>query len=237
MMRTLLFISFVSLLYACQTQQSKSNFEGLWIVKSVKVGEQEMTPNARWTRFNIDSTQESGNGRFQHSYGTWTYNEETQRLSIVNENGLEDLNEPFQLKIEGDLMFWNRVEEGQPIEVILERSEKLPETYGDQLLGLWKLQGLEGNGTYFNEEVNPDPSDYMFLRWDKRFVIHSKGKRNTGVYNVHGHRPELELIPYGENHPRSFWRIDFNDDEINLELLNSDSTVLRNYKRIRKFPS
>ena len=79
--------------------QNKSTIEGLWIVKLVKVGEEEMTPNARWTRFNSDLTQESGNGRFQHSYGTWKLNTKSKELTIKNLNGLKDLNAPFKITV------------------------------------------------------------------------------------------------------------------------------------------
>ena len=45
-----------------------------------------MTPNARWMRFNPDFTQESGNGWFQHSLGSWSLNSIKGELSIVNDN-------------------------------------------------------------------------------------------------------------------------------------------------------
>ncbi len=71
----LFFLIVIILLY--QSCANKSNIEGLWVVKLVKVVNQGMTPNARWTRFNSDSTQQSGNGWFQHSYGTWKFNEKS----------------------------------------------------------------------------------------------------------------------------------------------------------------
>ena len=52
-------------------------------------------------------------------------------------------------------MVWNREEEGEPVEVRLNRIDKLPRTYGDQVLGLWKLEVKEGEGPiYKNENVN-----------------------------------------------------------------------------------
>ena len=64
--------------------ENKTTIEGLWIVKSVRVGEQEMTPNAKWARFNSDLAQESGNGWFQHSYGIWNLDPKTNELSFIN---------------------------------------------------------------------------------------------------------------------------------------------------------
>jgi len=151
-----------------------ATIEGLWVVKSVVVGDEEMTPNARWTRFNSDLTQESGNGRFQHSYGTWTLNQNSNELSIQNTNGLRDLNGPFVISIGQNEMIWERTEEGQNIKVILERSSQLPETYGDKILGLWKLESAIGNDNYFGQSDKKDINDYIFFRWDKRFVIQSE---------------------------------------------------------------
>jgi len=195
-----------------------------------------MTPNARWTRFNADFTQESGNGRFQHSYGTWKLNAESNELTIENTNGLADLNEPFKVEINPDEMTWKRTEEGQDITVSLVRTAKLPETYGDQLLGLWKLEQATGNGGYFDPLANEETKDHLFFRWDKRFVLRSNKGRVNGVYNVHGHKPEVELIPYGDQFERSFWTIQFEEDQIMLTLLNTDEAVHRTFKRIHQFP-
>ena len=220
-------------LFSCN---KTTTIEGLWVVKSVVVGDEEMTPNARWTRFNSDLTQESGNGRFQHSYGTWKLNQNSNELFIENTNGLDDINEPFVISINENEMIWERTEEGQIIKVILERSSQLPETYGDKILGLWKLEKAIGNGSYFKESDKIEINDYIFFRWDKRFVIESEKDRVNGVYNVHGHKPEVELIPYGGKVKRDFWRIQFEENQITLKLLNSDTIVTRQFRRIHKFP-
>ncbi|WP_223034365.1 hypothetical protein [Hanstruepera marina] len=224
----------ILLLFGCE---NKSTIEGLWIIKSVKVGKEEMTPNARWTRFNSDLTQESGNGRFQHSYGTWNLDKKSNELSIINANGLEDLNDPFVISINENEMIWERTEEGQNIKVTLERSSKLPETYGDKILGLWKLEKVVSNGNYFEESDKKEINGYIFFRWDRRFVIESEKGRVNGVYNVHGHKPEVELIPYGDQVKRDFWKIQFEENLITLRLLNSDTTVIRQFRRINKFPN
>ena len=216
--------------------EKTKTIEGLWVVKSVIVGDEEMTPNARWTRFNSDLTQESGNGRFQHSYGTWKLNQNSSELFIENTNGLDDINEPFLISLNQSEMIWERTEEGQNIKVILERSSQLPETYGDKILGLWELEEAIGNGRYLKESYKKEINDYIFFRWDKRFVIESEKGRVNGVYNVHGHKPEVELIPYGDEVNRDFWEIQFDESQITLKLLNSDTIVKRKFRRIRKFP-
>ncbi len=221
------------ILFSCD---KKPAIEGLWIVKSVKAGEEEMTPNARWTRLNADFTQETGNGRLQHTYGTWKLNPETNELSIQNTNGIEDINEPFRISVHQDEMIWNRTEEGQDVEVTLVRSSQLPETYGDKILGLWGLESATGKGDYFKEPVSKNTKDYIFFKWDKRFVIESEKGKIYGVYNVHGHKPEVKLIPYGDQFKRDFWKIQYDENHITLNRLNSDTTVVRTFKRIQNFP-
>lgn len=230
---SVLLLMTIATLISCEKPTS---IEGLWIVKSVVVGEEEMTPNGRWTRFHSDHTQESGNGKFQHSYGTWKLNPKTKALSISNSNGIDDLNEPFVVYINQNEMIWERTEEGQKIVVNLVRSTHLPESYGDKILGLWKLEKALGSGNYFVQSDDKETSDYIFFRWDKRFVIKSEKGRINGVYNVHGHKPEVELIPYGEQFKRDFWNVKFEENQISLTLLNSDTLVTRTFSRIHQFP-
>ena len=234
-MKKTLFLSLtvILLLFGCK---KTTTIEGLWIVKSVMVGKEKMTPNARWARFNSDFTQESGNGRFQHSYGTWNLNPKSKELNIKNSNGLDDLNDPFKVTILQNEMLWERTEEGQNMKVTLVRSLKLPETYGDKILGLWNLQSANGNGDYFEETEKKEINANIFFRWDKRFVIQSEKGRINGVYNVHGHKPEVELIPYGDEVKRDFWKIQFEENHITLTLLNSEKRVKRKFKRINRFP-
>ena len=227
-----IFCAFI-ILAACGTQ---SSIEGLWVVKQVKVGDQEMTPNARWMRFNADSTQESGNGWFRHSYGTWTMNNATQELSVTDTNGTKDSYEPFKVKIENDVMTWTRTEDNEKVIVTLEKSEQLPASFGDKIVGLWKLEKAIGDGKYFSPTKDTLSSDYIFFRWDRQFVLNSKKGRINGVYNVNGHRPQVELIPYGEKVDRDFWHLDFDEDTITLKLLNTDSLVIRKFVRIHEFP-
>ena len=222
----------ILLLFSCTKTKS---IEGLWVVESVVVGNKEMTPNARWMRFNSDLTQQSGNGWFQHSIGTWSFETKLKELSIKNTNGLIDKNEPFKVSFENNKMAWKRIEEGQNLVVNLKKTNKLPKTYGDQLLGLWKLKESNGNGIFFDESIQNN--EYLFFRWDKRFLINSSKGRIRGVYNVHGHKPEIELIPYNDKIKRSFWKVDYNEDRISLNLLNSDSVIVKKFVRIQEFPN
>ena len=214
--------------------EKKPGIEGLWVVKSVMAGDNEMTPNARWMRFHADSTQESGNGWLQHSVGTWSLDRTKNTLSVVNSNGLDDPNEPFAVTLSENEMTWKRTEEGQALEVRLERSDQLPMKFGDHLYGLWQLDKADGNGAFFSQA--DEAKGFIFFRWDNRFVIAGPKGRINGVYNVHGHKSEVEMIPYGEEHPRNFWKFEYGENSITLSLLNSDSLVTRTFSRIRSFP-
>lgn len=219
------FTLLVLILTGCKNE---SKIDGLWEVTKVEMGENEMTPNARWMRFNSDSTQQSGNGFFQHSYGTWKFDTEKNELSVNNENTLKDRNPPFTVSFEKDKMIWERTEEGAKVSVYLKPISELPKTYGDEVLGVWKL--TDSKGEHPNFRVNYTKSDYLFLRWDRKYVIQTDGKKSYGVYSVHGHKPELELIPYGNNIKREFWKIAYKEKAIELTLLNTDSLVQKTFR-------
>lgn len=225
--RSFLFLLLSILFTACSQE---TEIVGLWEVKEVKVGDQIMTPNAKWTKFNSDFTQQSGNGWLQHTKGSWDLKE--NQLEIINTNGLEDPFGAFKVQFNQDSMFWEREEEGEKVVVSLIRTKELPMTYGDQLFGLWKLNELNGLGPFY-DTITAD--SYLFLRWDRKFVLNNQNGKTWGVYNVHGHRSELELIPYGEKE-RSFWRVSFGSNSFEMELLNSDSVVTRSFNRISDFP-
>ena len=229
--RIYIVILIITILSGCQKTQTLT---GLWIVKSVKMGNEEMTPNARWMRFNPDFTQESGNGWLQHSAGNWTYSSEHSELEISNTNGLADPYGPFKVKLRDGQMTWKRLEEGQPIEVTLVKKEELPKTNGDQILGLWELVKTTGTSPHTSDLV--DEMDYLFFRWDRKYVVGTKKRKAYGVYNVHGHKAELELFPYNKDLNKSRWMIYYKGDRLILSMMNSDSIVSYRFKRIDHFP-
>lgn len=227
----LLVLAAAFFLIGCETE---STVEGLWVVKSVTVGEENMTPNARWMRFNPDFTQQSGNGWMQHSIGTWKLDPSKQALTIINTNGLDDSSDPFAVSISGNEMVWKRMEEGESVEVNLERATQLPTTYGDQLLGLWELE--KASGRYSTKSGETIALDYLFFRWDNGFVMGTAKGRIRGNYIVDRHNPEVDLIPFDAEYSRASWKIDFEDNGITLSLLNTDSVVTRTFRRTHEFP-
>ena len=227
---TLFFLIFFNNLLA----QTVNELHGLWWITKVSVGNNEMTPNAKWTRFNADFTQQSGNGWFQHSKGTWQFDSDTKKLDVITDNGIIDPYGPFSIYFEGDLLKWSRYEDGEKVIVTLEKGDELPLTYRDQLLGLWGVKEPIGRSAYFSDASNQ--GDYFHIRWDGKYVVGKEGRKEYGVYNVHGHKPQIEFIPYNDNLPRTFWTITFQDQGFKLTLLNSEEEVSRNFYRINDFP-
>ena len=154
-------ISFI-IIFSCNETQENKSIEGLWLVKSVKMGDKEMTPIARWMRFNSDSTQTSGNGWLQHSIGTWSLNSNND-LSVINTNGIIDEAEPFKVVMTQTNMTWKRKEDGMDVTVFLERTDRLPTSEANKLFGLWKFDTVIDNNIDVTYTLNPTNNAMLFL--------------------------------------------------------------------------
>lgn len=144
-------------------------------------------------------------------------NEKNGGLSVQNTNGLNDPYGPVKVSVETDTIHWVRNEEGQQVRILLVRSDSLPATCGYKLPGLWRMESASGTGPIFEaSDAAAESNSFIFLRWDSKFIIGSGKGRFKGVYNVNGHRPELEFIPYGDDLTRNFWEIEFSEDAIRL---------------------
>jgi len=216
--------------------KENKTISGLWEIESVSVDNQTMTPIARWMQFNADGTQISGNGWYQHSYGNYEYDINSKTLRVENTNSIKDPYEAFTVKIENNRMYWTRLEDGNSVEVKLKRTDNLPKAPSDEIIGVWKLKTLEGDYNFFMKDSISLKNDYIFFRWDLKFVAGTSTGKEFGVYNVNAHKPELELIPYNKSLDRSFWKFEFDENILSLYLLNSDTLVTRKFIRTDEFP-
>lgn len=218
---------------ACTSQPPVNSIVGLWQVERVQMGDQEMTPVARWTRFNSDETQASGNGWLQHSIGSWELMGD--QLYVVNKNGIMDTFDPFQVKLDGDSMTWQRKEDGNTVHVFLKKIEKLPMSKGNDLVGLWKLKGYKENGKDVTKKINVPERAMIHFRWDNVYVQHNmpQGKR-SGVYKIHGHKPEIQMIKYGKDNAFDFWKFDIVGTTLTMTSL--DNTTEISFERSYQFP-
>lgn len=196
-----------------------------------------MTPAARWVRFNKNFTQQSGNGWYQHSEGTWEFNSVTKELKINNTNGYVDDYAPFKARVERNVMYWNRIEDGQEVEVLLHRADSIPESHIDKVMGVWDLVKATENSADITAQYDPESKWYIYYRWDRRFIIQNTPKgRLSGIYNVNGHVPAMEMVYDGTDCKRENWKFMVTQDSLILTSVGNDNEIQLVYKRIHYFP-
>lgn len=225
------FFLFSFFLFGC----SRPSVEGLWLVEQVSVGNEIMTPQARWVKFEANGLQQSGNGWLQHSTGNWEYNPQTQLLNIHNENGLLDPFGPFQVLFEREHMIWKREEDGQPVYIQLAQIPQIPTSKRDQLIGVWELKSVVSNEV--TQPVSDEASGQikLFLRWDNAFVLTDSEKgRFSGIYQTHGHRPQLRLY-FNESCQKEDWEFELKEEVLTLSQEESNEKIIKQYRRSNEF--
>jgi hypothetical protein len=234
LLHLILFIFFV----AIQTSTAQSII-GFWEVKSVSVGDKNMTPVAKWTRIHQDGSYQSGNGGIQNSEGTWTFNKRTQFFLPLETNGLKDVYGGFKVRFLKDQMLWEREEDGEIVIVKLERIEKLPKSPADMLVGLWDLKEISENGQTKTSALDPNNKYYIFIRWDRIYVERTpQGNRETGYWYINAHHPEITLMSHGESKKVETWKIGVTDKELKMEgISDSNKGTKITYERLHEFPN
>ncbi|MBK7872625.1 MAG: hypothetical protein IPJ74_19060 [Saprospiraceae bacterium] len=232
--KIILFTCFLILLHINVIAQ----IEGLWIVKKVLVGNEVMTPVAKWVKLEAGGTQLSGNGWLQHTFGTWNYDTSTSELSLFSEPGPVDEFGAFKVKYQGQHMTWERMEEGEKILVELERTEALPRSSADEMQGVWDLEKVTKQNEDITNQFDPEGKAYIFIRWDRIYVERTAGgERATGFWYINAHRPDLQLISYDKNIKDQTWRISFSDSKMTWTGLDEkNKNLVLTYERIKNFP-
>lgn len=211
--------------FSCEKENTKPAINGLWMVTKVKMGDEDMTPIARWMRFNADSTQTSGNGWLQHSEGTWNLNKNNQ-LTVTNTNGLLDTAEPFNVKFENENMIWSRDEIGQPIEVTLERTNKIPTSEANKLYGLWKFDTIFESGKEISDSLNLSKKAMLFLRWDHTYELRNYPRGELyGIFKTHAHRHQIDMVSYSKIPKFQFYEFKFDGNNLLLNSTNSNKQI------------
>lgn len=172
-MKTLLFVLFALGVGNLYSQE----IYGLWLVESVRVQQELMTPQGKWIRFDSNGTQQSGNGWKQHSLGTWELRD--SMLSIETNNAPPDDAGAFKVKCQESAMEWTRIEDGNEVIVQLRRIEDNPTTNADRVLGYW----------------GSSDGEVLLIRWDGLYEWTIDEVTEVGMYRIHGHRPLLEMVP------------------------------------------
>ncbi|MDW3196849.1 MAG: hypothetical protein R8G66_31020 [Cytophagales bacterium] len=211
---------------------------GLWMVEEVRVGEETMTPVAKWFKYDDDGTYTGGNGWLQNDEGIWRFDLEAQTLETKNSYGLEDPFGPFKVSAKDNKMIWERKEEGMNVIVTLSRTDKLPKSPADWLVGIWGLQAAEKNGADNLESLDAERKIYFFIRWD-RVVIqrNDKGERKTGYWHIHGHRPEVTFLPHDSQLPAETWRVEPGPKALVMTgISDTNRDQVLKFGRLRDFP-
>lgn len=207
------FIIILLFAFTLLNTQAQAPITGLWKIDSVKVGEEDRTPVARWIKLSGGGSQFSGNGWLQHSQGSWDYDTGTGYLTIVDDQTAEEENIPFLVNSGRKSMTWERREGNDLVVVYLSRTRELPMSTIDSLRGNWR-----------SVEVNAGP-EFRFA-WDGRFTMEQDSESKNGTYRMHPHRPELELTWYGENCSREYYMVSITDKTLVMEPLDPDKELL-----------
>ncbi|MDN3689206.1 hypothetical protein [Cyclobacterium jeungdonense] len=225
------------LLLSFRTYAQKEEVIGFWAVEKVMVGEESMTPVAKWFRINSDGSYQAGNGWLQNGQGSWQYDAENNLyspkvdLDVANEFG------SFRVSFEKEKMFWERTEEGMPVKVTLVPIETLPMSPADYLEGIWDLVDITENEQSILAAFDGNNKHKLFIRWDRIYInFNPEGKRLTGYWHIHGHRPEITLLPHQEGVEAESWEIEVNEKELLMSgISDSNRNIKRKYVRRNTF--
>jgi len=220
---------FLSFLFVCAL--NAQDLSGLWVVNRVEVDDQNMTPIARWTRFNGDGTYQSGNGWTQNGTGEYSITSDG-RISLKSYYGVRDSFEPFEVTLSGNEMVWTRNEEGAGVTVHFNKTDELPMAPSDYLKGLWKLKS--------DSNVADKDLDTRFFHFRNDFIyriLKPEENQKTGYWHMHGHRAELTLLPHSEGDKPTGWNIEVSEKTLIMEgISDSNSGQTLTFERIYTFP-
>ncbi len=197
--------------------QERLEIPGLWQVDQVMIGDELMTPTAKWFEFQNNGKQIAGNGWVQNGLGTWTYNATTHEFMTYDQKGRADEFGAFQLSFEGDKMIWQRTEEGMPVKVTLSPAEEKPLAPWDKIVGNWTFYKLESVDEDENLSTPSLTAFTYYFGWDRVYRKYdATGKRVAmGIWHIEAHSPWLWTIPYGDD-SKTGQSIKFEDDQLIL---------------------
>ncbi|WP_296705818.1 hypothetical protein [Algoriphagus sp.] len=234
-LNTLVILAFILVSFSGFAQ--KETMVGLWEVEKVSVGEENMTPVAKWFRLNADDTYQGGNGWLQSSKGNWNYDADANLYTATDSLDVMDEFGGFSVSFDNEKMVWEREEEGMSVKVTLLPIEKLPMSPADYLEGMWDLEKITENGQSIIGDFDKENKHKLFIRWDRIYInFNPEGKKLTGYWHINGHRPEITLLPHQEDGNPESWRIEVNNKELVMTgISDSNRAIERTYMRRNTF--
>lgn len=238
-MKAKLFLTILSLLVLISISVNAQEITGLWEITEVRVGNEIMTPVAKWTKINKDNTYQNGNGWHQNSEGVWKYDEKTRSFQPEETHGIgiEDKAGPFTVSFKNKGMVWEREEEGSKVTVLLRRISRLPLSPADQLTGLWDLAEVKKGGQIVTPAFDPENKNYLFIRWDRTFMERTTlDEQSYGIWHMDGHKPEMTFIR--NDSANEVWQVSLNKAELKMKgISGTNRDVEMIYTRIDNFPN
>lgn len=163
------------------TTQSQNSISGLWEVLKVTVGEEELTPTAKWFLFTEKGQMEGGNGGFINTRGTFDYDAVNNTLEQMATDQ-RDPYETFDIQPSADKenMTWARTEDGMQVKVQLKKLKEKPLAPWDKITGSWSVEGVSNYAS-------------IYIGWDGRYrKFNENGQRiETGLWHIEAHSPWL----------------------------------------------
>jgi len=206
---------------------------GLWEVIKVTVGNEELTPTAKWIEFSGNGKMISGNGGITHIRGSWTFDVNTQMLNQIS-NGQKDPYGGFQVHYTETNMTWTRLEDGIPVTVELVSISEKPMAPWDLIPGSWQIkeQSIESKGDLTSAEP-PLSFNAIYIGWDGRYhKFDQSGKRiETGIWHIESHSPWLWTISDADN-TKTGWSIEFRDNTMTWVQENEEVTLSISFEKV-----
>lgn len=207
---------------------------GLWEVVNVQVGNEKMTPVAKWTYIHEDGSYTSGNGWLQNSDGNWNYDEETSKIEMTPKTGFDDPDGPFNImNMNEDSMIWTREEGGEEVIVSYNRISQLPKSLPDLAIGIWDIETAEKDGLDVMSEIDPTGNRFVFLRFDHLVFDVVNENRTSGMWRIDAHRPVIDILYYDTSKSSDYWQITF-DGEDTMQWTKDDLII--KFSRLTSFP-
>ena len=177
-----------------------AQFTGLWQVDEVRVGDQVMTPVAKWFEFHQDYRLIGGNGGLRNLNGSYEQDIEAKTLLFHDAAETPDEYGPFTYKIGKDELVLKREEEGMPVSVFMSRTTEQPVAPWDQVVGRWRIM-KQSEGTPQMNSIS--------IRWDRRYALRTEAGQQAGVWHINAHAPVLRMLSDAGDDQDSQWELSF----------------------------
>uniref|UniRef100_UPI004048E204 hypothetical protein n=1 Tax=Roseivirga sp. TaxID=1964215 RepID=UPI004048E204 len=208
---------------------------GLWKVDQVTVGDQNLTPTAKWFLFENNGSMTSGNGWAQNSSGNWTYYEAQLTLLQTTPQQADEFG-AFQVAFEEKNMIWQRMEEGEKVIVTLSRTNEKPLAPWDEIVGRWKIKEQQINST--NNDIPPSANfeswDSIFIMWDRAYRKFNEDNQQieSGIWHIGGHSNEVWLIN-NDGNAKAKWQLTFENNEMIWVLQRDNELIKVHFEKIK----